>query len=42
MGNFAENLNLGKRVLPPPPAEAAHWESNHNVLTFSKVPQHFS
>ena len=19
MGNFAENLNLGKRVLPPPP-----------------------
>ena len=20
MGNFAENLNLGKRVLPPPPA----------------------
>ena len=21
MGNFAENLNLGKRVLPPPPVE---------------------
>ena len=26
MGNFIENFNLGKRVLPPPPRVSGHIE----------------
>ena len=37
MGNFAENLNLGKRVLPPsppPPCDYAHHRNMNLGLFF--------
>ena len=43
MGKFAENLNLGKRILPPPPGSAVygreHWAYFADYLfinTFTK------
>ena len=34
MGKFAENLNLGKRVLPPPPAKG---DSIRSISTFHQA-----
>ena len=37
MGNFAENLNLGKRVLPPPPDFVYHTMHELNgKITFEQ------
>ena len=40
MGNFAENPNQGKRVLPPPPAQSLSDEMQSEVyLYFDKFRQ---
>ena len=38
MGNFAKNLNLGNRVLPPPPRQG--W-NNYNDLLWHSISTNF-
>ena len=40
MGKFAKNLNLGKRVLPPPPAKAGNIFSQSQRLTQEPLHQY--